>query len=285
MLGCKIQEATRSHLSRSTCSSRGGKKKERKWHLWLELPNWETGASQGGSVIKNLPANAGDTRDASSILGSARPPGEGNDNPLWYSCLENPMGRGAWRATVHGVAESWTWLHDWAHTTPLKFEHLHKSPRDLAKAQMLTEQVGGRPSSQGTPVLLSKDCTWSSDNLDQRSGNYSPWAKSGPQLAFINKVLLKHEIKFYWNLDSILKSRDVTLSTKVCLSKAMVFPVVMYGMWTIKKAECQRIDAFELWCRRRLLRVPWTERRSNQSILNEISPEYSLKGLMLKLKL
>ena len=89
------------------------------------------------------------------------------------------------------------------------------------------------------------------------------------------------------NLDSILKSRDITLSTKVCLVKAMVFPVVMYGCesWTIKKAEHRRIDAFELWCWRRLLRIPWTARRSNQTILKEITPEYSLEGLMLKLKL
>ena len=89
------------------------------------------------------------------------------------------------------------------------------------------------------------------------------------------------------NLDSILKSRHITLWTEVRLVKAMVFPVVMYGCesWTIKKAECQRIDAFELWSLRKLLRVPWAERRSNQSILEEISPEYSLEGLMLKLKL
>ena len=89
------------------------------------------------------------------------------------------------------------------------------------------------------------------------------------------------------NLDSILKSRDITLATKVHLVKAMVFPVVMCGCesWTIKNAECWRIDAFELWCWRRLLRAPWTARRSNQSILKEISPEYSLEGLMLKLKL
>ena len=89
------------------------------------------------------------------------------------------------------------------------------------------------------------------------------------------------------NLESILKSRDIILPTKVCLVKAMFFPVVMYECesWTIKKAECQRIDAFELWCWRRLLRAFWTARRSNQSILKEISPEYSLEGLMLKLKL
>ena len=89
------------------------------------------------------------------------------------------------------------------------------------------------------------------------------------------------------NLDSILKSGDITLPTKVRLVKAMVFPVVMYGCesWTVKKAECQRIDAFELWCWRRLLRVPWTARRSNQSILKEISPGISLEGMILKLKL
>ena len=93
--------------------------------------------------------------------------------------------------------------------------------------------------------------------------------------------------KVMTNLDSIFKSRDITLPTKVHLVKAMVFPVVMYGYesWIVKKAERQRIDAFELWCWRRLLRVPWTARRSNQSILKEISPEYSMEGLMLKLKL
>ena len=93
--------------------------------------------------------------------------------------------------------------------------------------------------------------------------------------------------KVMTNLDSIFKNREITLPTKVRLVKAMVFPVVMYGCesWAIKKAKCQRIDAFELWCWRRLLRVPWTANRSNQSFLKEISPEYSLEGLMLKLKL
>ena len=104
-----------------------------------------------------------------------------------------------------------------------------------------------------------------------------------------------HEIKRHFllgrkamtNLDSIFKSRDITLPTKVCLVKAMIFPVDMYGCesWTVKKAECQRTDAFELWCWRRLLRVPWTTRRFNYSILKEISPDYSLEGRMLKLKL
>ena len=101
----------------------------------------------------------------------------------------------------------------------------------------------------------------------------------------LRRLLLRR--KAVTNLDSILKSRDVTLPTKFCLVKAMVFPVVMYGCegWTLKKAECQRIDAFELWYWRRLFRVPWTARRSNQSILKEISPEHSLEGLMVKLKL
>ena len=89
------------------------------------------------------------------------------------------------------------------------------------------------------------------------------------------------------NLDSILKRKDITLLTKVCIVKAMIFPVVMYvcESWTIKKAECQKINAFKLWCWRRLLRVPWTEKRSNQSILKKINPDYSLEGLNLKLKL
>ena len=132
------------------------------------------------------------------------------------------------------------------------------------------------------------------------------WQKDGETVETVADFILggskitadgdcSHEIKRHLllgrkvmtNLDSILKSRDITLSTKVHLVKAMVFPVVMYGCesWTIKKAECRRIDAFELWCWRRLLRVPWTARRSNQSILKEISPEHSLEGLMLKLKL
>ena len=115
------------------------------------------------------------------------------------------------------------------------------------------------------------------------------WAsKSLPTVTAAMK--LRHlllERKAMTNLDSVLKSWDITLPTKVHLVKALVFPVVTYGCesWTIKKAESQRIDAFELWCWRRLLRVPWTARRSNQSILKEISPEYSLEGLMLKLKL
>ena len=137
------------------------------------------------------------------------------------------------------------------------------------------------------------------------SGPITSWQIDGETLETVSDFILgsskitadgecSHEIKrrlllgrkVMTNLDSILKGRDVTLPTKVRLVKAMVFPVVMYGCesWTIKKAECRRIDAFELWCWRRLLRVPWTARRSNQSILKEIRPEYSLEGLMLKLK-
>ena len=118
------------------------------------------------------------------------------------------------------------------------------------------------------------------------------WApKSLQMLNAIKLIAIKRCLllgrKVMTNLDSILKSRDITLSTKVHLVKALVFPVVMYGCesWTIKKAECQRIDAFELWCWRRLLRIPWTARKSNQPIMKEISPGYSLEELMLKLKL
>ena len=115
---------------------------------------------------------------------------------------------------------------------------------------------------------------------------YSRISADGDCSHEIKRCLLL-ERKVMTNLDSILKRRDITLPTKVHLVKAMVFPMVMYGCesWTVKKAECQKIDAFELWCWRRLLRVPWTARRSNQSILKEISPGCSLEGLMQKLKL
>ena len=138
------------------------------------------------------------------------------------------------------------------------------------------------------------------------SGPITPWEIDGETVETVSYFIIlgfkitangdcSHEIKrrlllgikIMTNLDSIFKSRDITLPNKVRLVKAMVFPVVMYGCesWTVKTAECRRIDAFELWCWRRLLRVPWTSRRSNQSILKEISPGISLKGLMLKLKL
>ena len=124
---------------------------------------------------------------------------------------------------------------------------------------------------------------WSSDRI--YFGAYQITADGDCSHEIKKHLLLGRKV--ITNLDSILKSRDITLPTKVLLVKAMVFPAVMYGCesWTIKKAEHRRIDASELWCWRRLLRVPWTARRSNQSILKEISPEYSLEGLMLKLKL
>ena len=138
------------------------------------------------------------------------------------------------------------------------------------------------------------------------SGPITSWQTDGETVGTVTDIIFggskitadgdcSHEIKrrlllgrkVMTNLDSILKSRDITLPTKVCLVRAVVFPVVTYGCesWTVKKAGCWRIDAFELWCWRRLVRIPWTARRSNQSILNEISSEYSLEGLILKLKL
>ena len=148
--------------------------------------------------------------------------------------------------------------------------------------------------------------TLHSKNKDQGNWSHYSWQLDGETMETVTDFILggskitaecdcSHEIKRHFllgkkvktNLDSISKSRNVTLPTKVHLVKAMVFPVAMYGCesWTIKKGECRRIDAFELWCWRRFLRFPWTARRSNQSILKEISPEYSLEGQMLKLKL
>ena len=137
--------------------------------------------------------------------------------------------------------------------------------------------------------LHSLNCEWNNICLNGGEWRWKLFFMSSRQR---NKYLIFLSIypfrrKVMTNLDSVFKSRDVTLPTKVCLVKAMVFPVVMYGCesWTVKKAEHRRIDAFELWCWRRLLRVPWTSRRSNQSILKEISPGCLLEGLILKLKL
>ena len=155
-----------------------------------------------------------------------------------------------------------------------------------------SEKVGLKLNIQKTKIVAS--------------GPITPWQIDGETMKTVRNFILggskitadgdcSHEInrhlllgrKAMTNLDSIFKSRDITLPTKVCLVKVMVFPVVMYGCesWIVKKAECQRIDAFELWCWRRLLRVSWSAMISNQSIIKEISPEYSLGGLMLKLKL
>ena len=155
-----------------------------------------------------------------------------------------------------------------------------------------SEKVGFKLNIQKTKIMASGPIT--SWNIDGET------VETMADFIFLgSKITIdgdcSHEIKKHFfpgrkamtNLDSMFKSRDITLPTKVHLVKAMVFPVVMYGCesWTVKKAKHQRIDAFELWCWKRLLRVPWTARQSNQSILKEISPEYSLEGLMLKLKL
>ena len=162
----------------------------------------------------------------------------------------------------------------------------------LRKVKEESEKVGLKLNIQKTRIIAS--CLITSWEIDGETvETVADFIFGGSKITADGDC--SHEIKrrlllgrkVMTNLDSILKSRDITLSTKVHLAKAMVFPVVMYGCesWIIKKAEHRRIDAFELWCWRRLLRVPWTARRSNQSILKEISPGCSLEGLMLKLKL
>ena len=159
----------------------------------------------------------------------------------------------------------------------------------LMKVKEESEKVGLKLNIQNTKIMASDPTTsWEIDGE-----TVSDFIFGGSKITADGDC--SHEIKRFLllgrkvmiNLDRVLKSRDIILPTKVHLVKAMVFPVVVYGCesWTTRKAECQRIDAFELWCWRRLLRVPWTARRSNQSILKEISPVYSLEGLMLKLKL
>ena len=160
------------------------------------------------------------------------------------------------------------------------------------KVKEESENVGLKLNFQKTKIMASGPITsWQIDG--EKMETLTDFIYGGSKITVDGECI--HDIKrrlllgrkVTTNLDSILKSRDITLPTKVHLVKAMIFPVVMCGCesWTIKKAECPRTDAFELWCWRRLLRVPWTARRSNQSILKEISPEYSLGGLMLKLKL
>ena len=158
----------------------------------------------------------------------------------------------------------------------------------LMKVKEESEKVGLKPSIQKTKIMASGPITsWQIDGEAMETVKDfifggSKITADGDCSHEIKRCLLLRR-KVMTNPDSILKSRDITLLTKVCLVKAMVFPVIIYGCesWTIKKAEPQRTDAVELWCWRRLLRVPWTARRSNQSILKEISPEYSLEGLML----
>ena len=162
----------------------------------------------------------------------------------------------------------------------------------LMKVKEECENVGLKLNIQKTKIMASGPITsWPID--DETMETVRDFILGGSKITVDGDR--SYEIKRHLflgrkamtNLDSILKSRDITLPTKVCLVKAMVFPVVMYGCesWAMKKAGGQRIDTFELWCWRRLLRVPWTARRSNQSVLKEISPEYSLEGLRLKLKL
>ena len=162
----------------------------------------------------------------------------------------------------------------------------------LMKAQEESEKVGLKLNIQKTKIMVSSPITsWEMDGetvervSDFLFGGSKITADGDCRYEIKRRLLLGRKVMI--NLDSIFKRRDITLPTKVHLVKAMVFPVVMYGCesWTVKKAECRRIDACELWCWRRLLRVPWTARRSNQSILREISPGISLEGLMLKLKL
>ena len=161
----------------------------------------------------------------------------------------------------------------------------------LMKAKDKSEKVGLKLNIQKTKIMASGPITsWQIDRKTVETIDFiflgSKITADGDCSHEIKRRLLLG-MKVMTNLDSVLKSRDITMPTKVHLVKAMVFPVVMYGCesWTIKKVECQGIDAFELWCWRRLFRVPWTVRRSNQSILKEISPGCSLEGLMLKLKL
>ena len=180
----------------------------------------------------------------------------------------------------------------YADDTTLMAESEEELKSLLMKVKEQSEKVGLKLNIQKTKIMASGPITsWQIDGETVETvADLIFW---GSQITADGDC--SHEIKrrlllgrkIMTNLDSILKSRDITLSTKVCLGKAMVFLVVMYGFesWTIKKAEHQRIDGFELWCWRRLLRVPWTARRSNQSILKEINPECSLEGLMLKLQL
>ena len=169
---------------------------------------------------------------------------------------------------------------------------LAEEPKSLLmKVKEESEKVGLKFNIQKTKIMASGPITsWQIDGETMETVKdyffYSKITADGDWSCEMKRCLLLRR-KVMTSLDNILKSRDITLPTKVCLVKAMVFPIVMYGCesWTVKKAECWRIDAFELWCWRRALRVLWTARRSNQYILKEISPEYSLEGLMLKLKL
>ena len=177
--------------------------------------------------------------------------------------------------------------------TPLLWQKVKEKLKSLLmKVKEESEKAGLKLNIQKIKIMASGPITsWQVDGETMKTvGDFLFWGSKITVDGDCSHEIKRHlllERKALTNLDSILKSRDITLPTKVCLVKAMVFLVVMYGCesWAIKKAERHRIDAFELWCWRRLLRVPWTARRSNQSILKEISPEHSLEKLMLKLKL
>ena len=180
----------------------------------------------------------------------------------------------------------------YADDTTLMAESEEELKSLLMKVKVESEKIGLKLNIQKTKIMASGPTTsWEINGETVETVSDFFWGGSkitadGDCSHEIKRCLLLGK-KVMTNLDSILKSRDITLATKVRLVKAMVFPVVMYGceLWTVKTAECRRFDAFELWCWRRLLRVPWTVRRSNQCILKEISPGCSLEGLMLKLKL
>ena len=206
--------------------------------------------------------------------------GEGNGNQLQCSCLENPRDGRAWWAAVYGVAQSWAGMKQLSSSSSSGNYVVPLCGFDLCFLNDLIKIMASGPIT-----------SWQIDRETMETVSDSIFVVSritadGDCSHEIKRPLLLGR-KVMTNLDSILKSRDITLPIKVCLVKAMVFPVVTYGCecWTVKKAECQRTDAFELWCWRRLLRVPWTTRRSNQSILKETSPGCSLEGLMLRLKL
>ena len=177
----------------------------------------------------------------------------------------------------------------YADDTTLMAESEEELKSLLMKVKEESEKVGLKLNIQKTKIMASGPITsWEIDGetvSDFIFGGSKITADGDCSHEIKRRLLLGRKVMT--NLDSIFKSRDITLPTKVHLVKAMVFPVVMYGYesWTVKKAECRRIDAFELWCLRRLFRVPWTARRSNQSILKEINPGISLEGMMLKLKL
>ena len=180
----------------------------------------------------------------------------------------------------------------YADDTTLMAESEEELKSLLMKVKEESEKVGLKLNIQKTKIMASGPITsWEIDGETVETvSNFIFWGSKITADGDCSHEIKRHLLlgrKVMTNLDSILKSRDITLPTKVRLVKAMVFPVVIYGCesWTVKKAERRKIDAFELWCRRRLLRVPWTARRSNQSVLKEISPGCSLKGLMLRLKL